>query len=335
MIGMEKQQRVLVTGSSGFIGRHLVRNQLLAGKRVRALDCRPQGPLGAGRWEHLETLVGDVGDVAVQRAALAGVDVVFHLASAHLDTRLSSAEYNRVNVEAVASLLEESRRAGVQRLVHVSTCGVHGSVPGGTANEEAPFRPDNIYAQTKAAGEQVVRAFFENCGFSVVVVRPTWVYGPGCQRTARLFRSVANRSFVMIGSGTNVRSATYITDLLDGLDLCATRQQIDGETFILTNDEVVRVGQIVDEIAQLVGVRQRRLRIPAWVGWSAATLIEFSARAVGRRPPITRRTLKFFNNEAGFTSAKARMMLGFKPRISLRDGLELTYQWWRKNGCVN
>lgn len=332
MIGMEKQQRVLVTGSSGFIGRHLVRNQLLAGKRVRALDCRPQGPLGAGRWEHLETLVGDVGDVAVQRAALAGVDVVFHLASAHLDTRLSSAEYNRVNVEAVASLLEESRRAGVQRLVHVSTCGVHGSVPGGTANEEAPLRPDNIYAQTKAAGEQVVRAFFENCGFSVVVVRPTWVYGPGCQRTARLFRTVANRSFVMIGSGRGLRSAAYITDLLDGLDLCATRAEIDGETFILTNDETVTVGDIVTEVGRLVGVQQRRLHIPTWLGWSAAAAAEFTARAVGRQPPVTRRTIKFFNSETSFTSAKAQRMLGFEPRVSLRDGLELTYRWWCGNG---
>ncbi|MEE8252293.1 MAG: NAD-dependent epimerase/dehydratase family protein [Gemmatimonadales bacterium] len=318
---------VLVTGAGGFIGRHLVRDQVGRGRRVRALDCRSQQLR-----EDVEIVVGDVADVAVQRAAVAGVDVVFHLASAHLETSLPDTEYHRINVAAVESLLEESRRAGVQRFVHVSSCGVHGSVRNGIADEDAPFRPTNIYERTKAAGEQVVRDFYRRYGLSVVVVRPAWVYGPGCKRTARLLRSIANGKFMMIGRGANRRSAVYITDMLEALELCAMQQGIDGEVFIVAQEEAASVRELVDEMARLTGAKLRRVRIPLSLGWVTAGLVEFSARALGKQPPISRRTLKFFTNDADFSAAKARRMLGFEPQVSLRAGLELTYRWWRENG---
>ena len=329
------QPRVLITGAGGFIGQHLVRHQLERGRRVRALDRNPAGLRDAKATEALEVMSEDVADPSVQRRAVAGVDIVFHLASAHLEVGLPDAAYHQINVAAVEELLAASQRAGVRRFVHMSTCAVHGRVQNPPGSEEAPFHPDIAYEQTKLAGELVARDFHRRYGFSVVVVRPPWVYGPGCQRTARLFRSIARGKFIMVGKGSNRRSAVYITDLLEALELCATRQGIDGEVFIVTHDERVTVRQLVDEVARLVGAPQPRLRVPIWFARGAAVLVEASARGLGKQPLLSRRSLKFFTNDAGFTSAKARRMLGFTPQVPLRTGLELTYQWWRGNGGVH
>ncbi len=319
---------VLITGAGGFIGQQLVRHQLEHGRRVRALDCNAEALARLGRENELEMMVGDVADLKVQREAVAGVDLVFHLASAHLETGLSEAAYWRVNVEAVKTLLEESQKTGVRRFIHVSSCGVHGEVENPPGNEESPFRPDIVYERTKLAGERAVLDFHRCDRFPVVVVRPVWVYGPGCQRTARLFRAIANRKFLMIGSGRNLRGAVYITDFLDALECCGTREGIEGEVFIITHDEFVTVGQIVEEIARLVEVPRLRWRIPVWLAFGGAAVIELLARGVGRSPPISRRSLKFFTNDAAFTSAKAARMLDFKPAVPLRTGLELTYRRW-------
>ncbi len=326
------QAHVLITGAGGFVGRHLVQDQLTRGRTVRALDWNRESLDAFAPREGLEVMVEDAADVTVQRKAVAGVDVVFHLASAHLETELSDAAYHRINVAAVETLLEESRQAGVRRFVHMSSCGVHGTVHTSPGNEETPFRPDILYERTKLAGELVAREFHQRYGFPVVVLRPPWVYGPGCKRTARLFEAIAEGKFVMVGRGSNLRSAVYITDLLDAVELCATKGGIEGEVFIVTHDELVTVHQLIDGIARLVGVAPPRLRVPVWAAWVMAALIETGSRSLRREPPISRRSLKFFTNDAAFTCAKARKVLGFEPRVPLREGLEMTYHWWRDNG---
>ncbi len=320
--------RVLVTGAGGFIGRHLVRDQLGRGRAVRALDWQEQALGGLDPVAGLDLQVGDVADPRIQHQAVQGIDVVFHLASAHLEVGLSDEEYRRVNVLAVETLLEQCRKAGVQRLVHVSSCGVYGNVAHSPADEEGPFHPEIPYERTKLEGERAAIDFFRCHGFPVVVARPAWVYGPGCARTARLFSEIQRRRFTMVGSGDNLRSAIYISDFLDLLERCATAAGVAGEVFVAVNDEVVTVRKIVDEIARTVGAPGPVIRGPRWIAWLLASSIEAGARLAGRRPPVSRRSLKFFTNDAGFTSEKARRSLGFEARVSLRAGLELTHTGW-------
>jgi nucleoside-diphosphate-sugar epimerase len=196
------------------------------------------------------------------------------------------------------------------------------------ADESAPFDPDIVYERTKLAGELAAREFGRKHGFSVVVARPVWVYGPGCRRSARLFRAVASGRFAMIGDGTNHRSAIYISDFLDALERCASYPDIDGEVFIFTHPEPVTVRQLITEIARILDVSPPRLSLPVWLGWALAASLEISAHVLKTQPAMSRRSLKFFTNDASFTSVKAQKMLGFQPQVDLETGLKLTHQWW-------
>jgi nucleoside-diphosphate-sugar epimerase len=321
---------VLITGAAGFIGRHVVRDQLERGCRVRALDQHGTGLEEFKSQRDIEVIIGDIASPAIQREAVAEVDVVFHLASAHLETSLPEAAYRRINVAAVETLLEHSRRAGVHRFVHVSSCGVHGNLNGELGDEDAPFNADIAYERTKLAGELAAREFARRRKFPVVIARPVWVYGPGCHRTARLFRAVASGHFVMVGKGQNLRSAIYITDFVDALERCARHPDVGGEVFIFTHPELTTLGQIIGEVARIAGVSPPRLHLPVWLAWVLAIALETSAGVFGVHAPISRRTLKFFTNDAGFSCAKAQRLLGFEPRVPLSTGLERTYEWWRE-----
>src|SRR5688500_10232989 len=183
--------KVLITGAGGFIGSHLVDSQLEQRHDVRAVDLHLDLLQPQSANPHLEAICGDITDKNLLKRLADGVEVVYHLASAHLDVSLSDEHYRRVNVGATLSLLEAARQAGVRRFVHCSSVGVIGDVKHPPADETTQCRPANIYERSKLAGERAVLDYAFRTGFPVVVVRPAWVYGPRCPRTAKLFRTIS------------------------------------------------------------------------------------------------------------------------------------------------
>ena len=122
--------------------------------------------------------------------------------------------------------------------MHCSTVGVHGDIEHPPANEDAPFRPGDIYQETKFEGERIAQAAARDTAVEVVIARPTGIYGPGDRRLLKLFRGVARRRFIILGAGEIFYHLTYIDDLVEGLRLCATVPAAAGRTYILAGGEV-------------------------------------------------------------------------------------------------
>jgi nucleoside-diphosphate-sugar epimerase len=312
--------RVVVTGAGGFIGSHLAADCLRRGDRVAAID------LDLNRVAHLESpgsfdlIRGDVSDPKLQQIVCSGADTVFHLAAAHLEVGLGEEEYRRVNIDGTRSLACVAAEAGVRRFVHCSTVGVFGAISDPPANEETPCHPQIAYERTKLAGEQAVLEVAREGGLRAVILRPVWVYGPGCPRTEKLFRAVARGRFVMAGRGEAYRHCLYIRDLLDALQLSRRSEDAVGEVLIVGDGAAVRVRDLLAEIAALVGARPP-WSVPCWLLYAAGWMAETAFRLSSKEPPLSRRTLKFFTSNTAFDISRARRLLGYEPRYDLSSGL--------------
>jgi nucleoside-diphosphate-sugar epimerase len=312
--------KALVTGAAGFIGAHCVRYLAERGWRVRALDVH-EAPQGL-RSLDVDFRVQDLRDSRALAAAVAGMEVVFHLASVHLAVGATYEEFESVNVKAAEELVRLCAEAGVRRLVHVSSVGVYGHVEHPPADEGAPLRPNNTYEKTKRAGEDAVRAAAARHGVDVVIVRPSWVYGTGCPRTEKLLGALRKGRFFYIGAARNLRHPIFIDDFLEGLVLAATGpREIAGRTFNLAGPRWMTVEEMVCTFAKAAEVREPKVRIPRSVGLTLGWAAEVVAPMLRIEPPISRRTLAFFENDNAFSIEAARSALGFEPRIDLLEGV--------------
>jgi len=319
-------RRVLVTGAAGFVGSHFAPWLAGRGFEVRAIDVHPPArPPGGG----VDFRVQDIREPRSLAAALEGVDTVFNLASVHLDVHATPEQFESVNVRALEQLIELSAAARVRRVVQVSSVGVYGHVAHPPAAEDAPLHPENDYERTKAAGERAARQAADRTGLDLVIVRPSWVYGVGCPRTAKLIRSLRKRRFFFIGPGRNLRHPVYIDDLSVALELagCAGAE-IRGRTFNVAGPHWMTVEEMVREFARALRVPPPALHAPRWLGLAVGWAAEQASAVVGAEPPVSRRTLAFFENDNAFDIGAARRALGFEPRTDLPGGARAVIASW-------
>jgi nucleoside-diphosphate-sugar epimerase len=263
-----------------------------------------------------------------------GVDVVYHIAAIYRQAGLRDDAYRAVNASAVRSVIHAAKAGGARRVVHCSTVGVHGDVEHPPANEDAPLRPGDIYQQTKLEGERIARDAGRETGVEVVIARPTGIYGPGDRRLLKLFRGVARRRFVVLGTGRIFYHLTYIDDLTEGFRLCGTVPGAAGRTYILAGGEVTTLDELIALIAAEAGVEPPRLHLPVWPFWTAGALCEIICAPFGIEPPIYRRRVDFFTKSRAFDISRARSELGYSPRVDLRDGIRRTLAWYRQAGWI-
>lgn len=318
--------KVLITGAGGFIGSFLVDSQLEQGHHVRGVDLHLDLLRHQSAHPHLEALLGDITDENLLNKIMDGVEVVYHLASAHLDVSLSDEHYQSVNVGATLSLLEAARQAGVKRFVHCSSVGVIGDVENPPAIETTECNPTNIYERTKLEGERAALDFFRQTGFPVVVVRPAWVYGPRCPRTTKLMRMISKNRFLFFGKGHNFRHPVYISDAVKGLELCASVDGMKGEVFIIAGENAVQVSELVDVMSKELGVRSPKLHMPIALGLLGGYSVEIAFNFIGKQPPFSRRSLDFFLKDNAYDIGKAKRMLGYQPQVDLQLGIQKTLQ---------
>jgi nucleoside-diphosphate-sugar epimerase len=272
--------------------------------------------------ENLELLSLDIRNAEAMREAVAGVDVVFHLASAHLQVHAASDWYESINVDAVASLVDACRRGKVGRLVHVSSVGIYGDVTDPPANEDSPKNPVNRYEKTKLSGETLALQEAANAGVELFVLRPGWVYGPGCPRTTKLLRTIRKRRFFFIGAATNLRHPIYVADAVEACVLAADAPKSgSGRPYLVVGPRAITVRELVTSCAEALEVASPSIALPRSLGAAAAHACEIGFGLFRANPPFSRRSLAFFDNNNSFDGSAAVQALGFQPKIDLKQGL--------------
>ena len=323
--------RVLVTGATGCAGSHLARALASRGHQVRAFQRDATGtPEVAG----IERVIGDLRDGAALAKAVAGVEVVYHIAAIYRQAGVSADTYRAVNATAVGRLVEAAAAGGVRRVVHCSTVGVHGNIEYPPANEDAPLRPGDIYQETKLEGERLAREAGGRLGIEVTIARPSGIYGPGDRRLLKLFRGVARRRWITLGPGEIYYHLTYIDDLVEGFRLCGEHPAAANRTYILAGGEVTTLNKLVAIVADVANVPTPTIHVPVWPFWMAGAACEAVCVPLGIEPPIYRRRVDFFTKSRAFDISRARQELGYAPTVGLRDGITRTIEWYRAHGWL-
>jgi UDP-glucose 4-epimerase len=279
-------RRILVTGGSGFIGRHVVADLAGAGAQVRVID------LEAHADPEVEIVQGDVADADVLDAALqGGIDSIVHLAA--VTSVLRSMEHPektfQTNVAATAALLEAGRAAGAKALVFASTNAVTGPMKAPAITEGAILNPLTPYGATKAAAEMLMSAYTASYGMRCAALRLTNVYGPGMQAkdsiVARLMRAIRlGRTFEIYGDGRQVRDYVHAADVAAAVRLGLEREDWAGPT-VIGAGRSLSVLEVIDAVRDVTGAELGVRHGPARAGEMPAVIVDPSrARAAGWTP---------------------------------------------------
>jgi UDP-4-keto-D-QuiNAc 4-reductase len=311
---------VAVTGAAGFIGRELCQTLVNEGFAVRALQ-REREFSACDSIEYVPT--GDIGSHANLFDAMLGVSAVVHLAGrAHqLDENCQDAmdAYHRINVEATRRVADAAVRAGVKRLVFLSTVKVHGErTDSKPFSEKDSLNPSGAYAISKRKAEISLEEVARSTNLDVVVIRPPLVYGPGVRANfLRLMRLVDRGAPLPLGLIKNRRSMVGLGNLVAMIVVCIRNPRAAGETFLVSDGEDLSTPQLVRKIAASLDRRCVLVPVPQF-------LLQIAAQILGKRE-VAGRLVDSLQVE----TAKAKTLLGWKPPFSFDAELIRTCEWYR------
>jgi dihydroflavonol-4-reductase len=303
---------------------------------VRAL-LRSKSPRAQLAGLDLDFCEGDLRDRASLERAASGVRYVFHVAADYRLWARDARELFAANVDGTRNLMEEAMRAGVERVVYTSSVATLGlRADGAAADESVPLRAEQgigAYKRSKIAAERLVESMIAERGLAAVIVNPSTPVGPRDVRptpTGRIVVEAAKgRIPAFVDTGLNL---VHVDDVANG-HLAALRRGRIGERYILGGQNV-SFSQLLADVAQLVGRRPPRIRLPWWAPIPVALASEAVANLTGREPFVTLTGVYMARHRMFFASTKAEQALAYRARPYAR-GLEDAVRWFRDNGYLD
>ena len=331
---MVKDGTVLLTGASGFVGSAVARRLREEGFQVRVL-VRATSPVAHLADLGLEFVTGDLRDAESVRRAMAGVRHLFHVAADYRLWARNPDELTQTNVAGTRLLMQEAMREGVERVVYTSSVATLAArADGVSADETMPLTEDKaigVYKRSKVAAERAVEALIAE-GLPAVIVNPSTPIGPRDVKptpTGRIIVEAASgRMPAFVDTGLNM---VHVDDVAEGHFLAFERGRI-GERYVLGGQNAT-LAEILATVAQVVGRRPSRIRIPRQALMPFAHVTEAVARVTGREPMLTRDGLRMSKNKMFFSSAKAETELGYRAR-PYREGITDAIEWFRRAGYL-
>lgn len=339
---MQQKTSVLVTGATGLVGRSLVRPLASAGYQVLAL-VRAGSDRTSLAGVPVRFVEADLAEPETLAPALADADYVVH-AAAQVGDWGPAEKYRAINVVALEHMLNAVQRfQRLKRWIQISSLGVYPARHHYGTDETVP--PDltglDGYTRTKAEAEVIVQRHIRDHGLPAVILRPGFIYGPGDRHALlRIVEKIHAGKMKFLGPGDKVLNNTSVENLCDAVLLALERPAILGETFNVRDERLVTREEFIHTVADYLG-RPHPKHLPEWLGRALVRPIETVARWTGRDTPplLTRAQIKFMTLNLDFSIAKAKRMLGYRPRVDFRDGIvaaldDLTKKPPARNGVV-
>jgi len=304
--------RVLVTGATGFIGSALVRDLVQDGRFSLRAATRRDVPVLAGVER---VVVGDFAATADWHDAVAGVDVVVHLAGlAHVRSgdRREAKAFEEINAVAATKLARQAAQYGVSRFVFLSSIKVHGEE--GSFSEEDRLSPGDGYATSKALAEKSLGDVASSMGMELVIIRPPLVYGDGAKANFDLLAGAIRSGVPLpLGGISNRRSLVALENVIDFIRLAIDHPAAANQAFLVSDAEDLSTSELVRRIA-------RAMDKPARLFWIPPRLVSLVSRSFGR-PEFAQRLL----GSLWISSSKAERVLGWSAPFSVDDALRRTF----------
>jgi 2-alkyl-3-oxoalkanoate reductase len=319
--------KILVTGATSLLGAAVAQRLQARGDDVTVFQRRPS-ELG------FREVLGDVSDRRAVETAVAGAEVVIHLAARVTVVGPWSA-FAETNITGTANTLDAARAAGVNRFVYVSSPSVANAGASLVGAPAGPANPDlarDHYSRSKASAELLALGAVRD-GFSVVAVRPHLVWGPGdTQLIGRIVSRARQGRLAVIGSGAALIDTTYIDNAADAIFATADHAgELAGRALVVSNGQPRPVRELLNRIALAAGVEPPRLRVPVGVARSAGAVVERVWERLRREddPPITRFLAEQLSTAHWFDQRETRKALGWHPEVDLEEGFARLESWFR------
>jgi len=313
--------KVLVTGAAGHVGRHVIPALLAAKHEVRIADLNAEAIREAFKDAPLEVMQLDF-ENAEQPAfdtIVKGVNAVVHMAALGVvDSTIPREKIFAVNVEATRKLAAACKNlAGFKRFVFISSSALFHNPTKIPVEENDPPSPGNAYGESKLAAEKIIK----ESGLPFVILRPVVVYGLGFEPAfAPIVNAVQKQKMPIIGDGSARFPVVHADDLANAIVLSLEKEKAVGETFNISGEALTQK-QWLDAVADELGVPAPKRRIPVWLAELMALFFELKKSVFGGNPAISRDSVKRLVSDRAFSTVKAEMLLGWKPKVNYRDGL--------------
>jgi len=308
--------RFLVTGGAGFIGANICKELVSQGCFVRVVDNLLTGKKAnlSPFIDKIEFVEADIGDDQVARSAVEGIDYVLHQAALPSVPRSveDPAATHKHCIDATFTLLDAARKAGVKRFVYAASSSAYGDTPTMPKVETMLPRPLSPYAVAKLVGEYYCSVFYNVFGLETISLRYFNVFGPyqdpASQYAAAIPAFVTailkDESPTVFGDGQQSRDFTYVANVVEANILAARAEHTRGEVVNIACGEAVTVNQVIAMINELLGKDIKPVYAPPRPGDVKHSLADIS---------------------------KAEELIGYRPKISFREGLQLAIDWYREN----
>jgi nucleoside-diphosphate-sugar epimerase len=331
--------RILVTGATGFIGRHLVDTLKEKDHHVIALVRQNVQRFLVPPWIYdgtVDIVLGNVTNIEDVKNAVKDVDVVFHLAALVGRRRVPESEYYRVNVLGTKTLVDQCYTFGVDYFVFISTAAVMRRRQFLPASANYTRSPISYYQESKYQAELEVEKAIHERDFPATIVRPARTYGPADKDFVELFKVLKRfKVFPLINGGYNTFQPIYVKDLVRFLTICMEKHETtEKKTYVAAGVERITFKELLRLAAEIMGARVIALNIPINLAWAIANVNEVVGAVLNRELPLTRDRVRFFAENYIYDVEKTYEDTGFTPKTDIITGLRETIMWCKKHGIL-